>query len=102
MQEAIQQRPQDSEFWSLLSKATSDLTYLDEIKGPHREKLTDNDKRAFNTQAMEHAHKVSKLMPLSNCCLLCAECWRGSSSGTAMTVLCSDASLSTRPADGNF
>ncbi|KAK9834362.1 hypothetical protein WJX84_010762 [Apatococcus fuscideae] len=62
-EEAIQQRPQDSEFWSLLSKATSDLTYLDEIKGPHREKLTDNDKRAFNTQAMEHAHKAIALDP---------------------------------------
>lgn len=58
LQECTQQKPKDAEFWSLLSKAMSDMTYLDEIQGPHREKLTDDDKRSFNTQAMEHAKKV--------------------------------------------
>ena len=61
MQEAVQQRPKDAEFWALLSKVTSDMTYLDEIQGEHREKLTDADKRAFNKQAMEHAKKVGFL-----------------------------------------
>ncbi|KAK9844642.1 hypothetical protein WJX74_005107 [Apatococcus lobatus] len=60
-EECTQQKPRDSEFRSLLSKAISDMTYLDEIQGPHREKLTDNDKRRFNTQAMEHAKKAIEL-----------------------------------------
>ena len=66
LQECTQQKPKDPEFWSLLSKAMSDMTYLDEIPGPHREKLTDDDKRRFNTQAMEHAQKVTaqKISPL--------------------------------------
>ncbi len=61
LQEAVAQRPKDAEFWSLLSKATSDMTYLDEIQGEHREKLTDADRQAFNRQAMEHAKKVIQL-----------------------------------------
>ena len=74
LQECTQQKPKDPEFWSLLSKAMSDMTYLDEIPGPHREKLTDDDKRRFNTQAMEHAKKVTaqKMSSLEAMLLACS------------------------------
>jgi len=43
---------------ALCSKAWSDTTYLDEIKGAFREKLTDDMKRSANEMGVAYSEKV--------------------------------------------
>lgn len=53
--------PNSFEHLALCSKAWSDATYLDEIPGQFRERLTDQMKREVNEKALEYSRQVMVL-----------------------------------------
>ena len=59
MQEATELAPTDFDYLARCSKAWSDATYLDEITGKFKEKLTDQAKRGFNEKALGYSKKVT-------------------------------------------
>lgn len=62
VQEANRILPGQSEILSMCSKAWSDMTYLDEIhRLPHKEVLTDEQKRDVNTKAISYCEQVRHL-----------------------------------------
>ena len=58
VQEATELAPANFDYLARCSKAWSDATYLDEIAGKFREKLTDQAKRDFNEKALGYSKKV--------------------------------------------
>lgn len=57
-QKAAELAPTSFEHLARCSKAWSDATYLDEIKGTFKEKLTDQMKRDVNEKALVYSEKV--------------------------------------------
>lgn len=64
-QEATELAPTNFDYLARCSKAWSDATYLDEISGKYREKLTDQAKRDFNERALGYSEKVASAHVLS-------------------------------------
>ena len=58
IQEVIELAPTNFDYLARCSKAWSDATYLDEISGRFKEKLTDQAKRDFNERALGYGKKV--------------------------------------------
>ena len=53
--------PGSCQHLALCSKAWSDVTYMDEIQGRFREKLTNEMKRDVNEKAIEYSIQVRNL-----------------------------------------
>eukprot|EP00884_Botryococcus_braunii_P006378 jgi/Botrbrau1/15741/Bobra.4_1s0109.1 len=74
-EEANRLMPGQSEILSLCSKAWSDVTYLDEIHNiPHKEQLSDEQKREVNTKAISYCEEAIQADPVHGlphvaCCI---------------------------------